>query len=46
MIYWGFLKLKDWTIFPWVMTDENGFEFTWLFIIAGYMRAGEIDGGS
>ena len=40
----GTRPIGDWTIFPWVMTDVEGFEFTWLFMVAGYLRDEHTDG--
>jgi hypothetical protein len=46
LIFWGFRAIAEWTIFPWVTSDESGWIFTWLFIFAGYFEVGEEDGGS
>jgi len=27
----GFSHIGDWTIFPWIATDDRGWEFTWVF---------------
>ena len=35
MKYISIRHVKDWTIFPWILTDPYGFEFTWLFLIFG-----------
>lgn len=35
MFYCSIRHIKDATIFPWILTDENGWEFTWMFIMFG-----------
>ena len=27
----GFRHIADWTIFPFISTDETGWQFTWIF---------------
>ncbi len=29
LIFWGFRGIAEWTIFPWVTSDEDGWIFTW-----------------
>ena len=33
--YWMLRYVCDWTIFPWINSDEDGWEFTWLFLLVG-----------
>ena len=37
--YWMLRWVRDWTIFPWICTDDDGWEFTWIFLLLGRISA-------
>ena len=36
MFYCNIRHIKDATIFPWILTDDYGWEFTWVFLMIGF----------
>ena len=35
MMYFQIRHVKDWSILPWILSDDNGWEFTWFCFIIG-----------